>query len=259
MAIFALIAMSQFPLVYCGGAFGHMIHVKLPPMSKQMEFVLFRRPQPLQYPSPLLPVVSNVVTILSTATQKDYDVWAAWMPAMWPLPRYNTLPGDKKPAVYVGTLSFLQIIFYLCPIFAVGSSLDWMELFIYQMTGRGETGSRIDMRTSMDPRVWYYGFQTSFNPYDFYSNFWSIVAPSIFLPDGSINRVSWKILARFARGSTVPILPTGRSEALLAFRAMLLQSRGAAIEVPPAFLEWFADTQMGEDYDTQNGGGRSQL
>ena len=204
IAMLALIAFSLVAYASGAGAVGHLIYVKLPPMWEDSVSGPFR--ELLQTDPLMLPYFSNVVTLVSTETQKDYDVWLAWMPESMSLARYFNEPGLQRPSMYRGTWSLMQLLQYLWPIFAVATSEVWMELLFYK---RGY-GARIDLRYSTDPLVWYYAFHPTFQLYGLKRSFWEQVAPTLFLSDGSIDQKMWPILARLASGK-LPLLPTGRS------------------------------------------------
>ena len=221
-----------------GGAYGHTMVWKLPPYdqaSPGRNYEPFRSYWASKIARPhLFPVLSNIVHVLSSASQYYYDVWIAWMPETMPVENYLTVPFQSRFAIWWGSYSLLQIMFLLWPLWRTPVSPSWIELYVYEMTGYGESGARIDLRTGRDPRVWLTCYLPDMPNRAFIHNFWKVQLPPLYMGQGYRTNF-WAITTSNGRGPPMPSLPMDRHTALQTFRAMCSELYKSAIKVP---IEW---------------------
>ena len=87
---------------------------KLPSVAQNMAgptYQAFRLYWSSQVPRPnVFPILSNIVHVMSSASQWNYDVWVGWMPETMPVEHYLTVPFEGRFALWLGSFSLLQII-----------------------------------------------------------------------------------------------------------------------------------------------------
>ena len=232
-AMFALLLGSLF---YGGGvaAFGHVLRVRVPEA-----FAYF--PGVLRTPMAAVPMERNVILATSTASHFLYDVCICWMPEIYSIAQYTSIPLASRCEWHVGRYTMLQLLHALWPILTRYGD-RWEESYVFPNNYAGESGASVRVRHSLFPNYWMGRVVDSVrNGYAFSSCFWEVLAPSVIVAGGR-NLISYGHLSREAyRGPVQLLWPSivGR-DLIQTIGLMWALSRRSTLHVPINFVRMIA-------------------